>query len=500
MPSRYLAIAGLCGLLAALLILTRPATPAPAPPAPAGAAAGPSQIVHPCRGINPQPPFTGVSPLSLTWMLGMCNAGTQWGYGDLGTWQAAGHSYVVISGYSWRAFYIWAVDDPYAPDLRAEVLLPQGGTTSTSVFAFRQGADHYVSFTLRGAEPGCGYFLYQVNDPATPVFVARAQGADWCTVHEHFVSTDAAGNADFAWLTMGAEKGSGRKMVVLDLRHLPQLPEIGRYTRPHATPDMLAHDVTVVGNRVYLAYWAGGLIILDKATLTPGIDPPALNPVDSIMPTHFVVHHAWPTSDGRHVFVESEYLNDPHLEKVKLYNIADLARPFYETGIIGEDVAAANQAHNLKIVPQGPGHDLLLVGWYQAGTRGFSVDTTARVPRIQPVLSHQLLLQTDGNFGGAWGVDDLPCTVGGQARTCLYTSDMNFGLVVDALGVDPALDRYPPAVTIGAPAAGAPIPACAYTIRGTAQDYWSGVARVDVSTDGGGTWQPARGQAAWQYT
>src|SRR5207247_8731608 len=37
-----------------------------------------------------------------------------------------------------------------------------------------------------------------------------------------------------------------------------------------------------------------------------------------------------------------------------------------------------------------------------------------------------------------------------------------------------------------------------YTIRGTAHDYWSGVAQVEVSTDGV-TWSPAQGTDNWTY-
>ena len=75
---------------------------------------------------------------------------------------------------------------------------------------------------MRGSGTGCGYFIYNVDDPSNPVFIVRKAGADWCTVHETFVSTDANGSADYAWLTMSGESGSGYKIVALTLPDLSQ--------------------------------------------------------------------------------------------------------------------------------------------------------------------------------------------------------------------------------------------------------------------------------------
>ena len=61
-------------------------------------------------------------------------------------------------------------------------------------------------------------------------------------------------------------------------------------------------------------------------------------------------------------------------------------------------------------------------------------------------------------------------------QTCLYSSDMAYGLVVDALGEDPSLDPYPPESQITDPLARQTLTSCnTYTIQGTADDYYSGV-------------------------
>jgi hypothetical protein len=453
---------------------------------------------HPCGGMHPEPPFMGISPLSITSIPG---GGCTRAIGDIGSYQTAEHNYVVLSGYLERLFYIFNVDDPYNPVVESFVPLPVGGTATTSIFAFKQGDNYYISTTLRGSGTGCGFFIHNVTDPTSPVFTSRTVGADWCSPHEHFVSTDSNGNADYAWVSMGNETGSLWKGVALNLSNISQPVETGRYQRPDANGDNYVHDFTVVGNRVFLAHWSGGLIIQDKQTLATTINPTPLNPIDSIRPAGFRVHHSWPTTDGNYVFVEDELLSGATQEKVKLYNITDINNPQFVSGMVGPGNSNTSEAHNLKIISQSPGHDLLLVGWYRSGLRGFEVDTTGPTPVLTHTLSHQIIQNPGPGFGGAWGVDYQPCTLNGQPRICLYTSEYvpSYGLVADALGYDITLDRYKPESIITDPVSSQTITACTYTISGTAHDYFSGMAQVEVSTDDGETWNLAQGTENWTY-
>ena len=468
--------------------------------APLARPGSPAHLTHPCGGMFGEPPFTGVSPLSITHVSGFCTSDVYSSpYGDIYAWQADGHSYVVLSGFALRMFYIINVDDPYNPVLLRTQPFPTGGTASTSVYTFKQGNNHFVTATMRGSGTGCGFFVYNVNDPANPQLINRKNGTDWCTVHEHFVSTDANGDADYAWLAMGSESGSGYKVVVVDMRNLPNMPETGRYQRSDSSGSTFVHDVNVVGNRVFLAHWGGGVVVHDKETLAHSTSPTPISPLNGLRPASFNPHHVVPTTDGNHVFMEDEFINASSSEKIKLYNISDINNPYYETGIVGTGVAASNRAHNMRILPLSPGHDLLLVGWYEAGLRGYEVDTTGPTPVITETLTHQLRQVTDGQFGNVWGVDYLPCTVRGHQTTCLYEGDMKYGLVIDALGYNPALDPYAPESQITDPVAGQNIGTCAYTVRGTAHDYYSGVTRIEVSADNGSTWQPAQGTTGWTY-
>jgi hypothetical protein len=363
---------------------------------------------HPCGGMHPEPPFMGISPLSITSIPG---GGCTRAIGDISSYRTAEHNYVVLSGYLERLFYIFNVDNPYNPIVQSIVPIPTGGTAATSIFSFKQGDNYYISTTLRGSGTGCGFFIHNVTDPTNPVFTSRTVGADWCSPHEHFVSTDTDGNADYAWVSMGNETGSLWKGVALNLSNISQPVETGRYQRPDANGDNYVHDFTVVGNRVFMAHWSGGLIIQDKQTLATTINPTPLNPINSIRPEGFRVHHSWPTTDGNYVFIEDELLSGETEEKVKLYNITAINNPQYVSGMVGPGNAATSEAHNLKIISQSPGHDILLVGWYKSGLRGFAVDTTGATPVLTHTLTHQIIQKPGPGFGGAWGVDYQPCTL-----------------------------------------------------------------------------------------
>jgi hypothetical protein len=480
---------------------------APRPPAelPVPGRANPN-LTHPCPGMLAEPLFSGVSPLSIAYVPGMCSNG----YGDIAVWQANGHDYVAQSGFGLRMFHLWNVDDPYHPQILITQPFPSGGQASTALFHFKQIINNvthqYMAVTMRGTGTGCGYFIYNVDNPASPQFVVRKAGTDWCTVHETFVSTDTNGSADYAWLTMSAENGSGYKIVALTLPDLsqpsPVVNETGRYQRPDSCGGLciFTHDSNVVGNRVFVAHWLGGMLIFDKETLAHNIQPAPLNPIDSIRPSNFQVHHTVPTTDGKFVFIEDEFLNGNTDEKIKVYDITNINSPVYVGGIVGAGAAATSQAHNMIIQPISPGLDRLYVGWYKAGMRMYDVNTSGATPVITQTGMHQLRDTTGSGFGGVWGVDYLPCTLKGQAHTCIYSSDYEkFGLFVDAVGYDPTLDPYEPVSTVTDPINNQNITTCTYTIRGTAHDYYSGVQRVEVSTDNGGTWQQAVGTDSWTY-
>jgi hypothetical protein len=61
------------------------------------------------------------------------------------------------------------------------------------------------------------------------------------------------------------------------------------------------------------------------------------------------------------------------------------------------------------------------------------------------------------------------------------------------------LDSLPPVVTITFPTDGQWLNSTAIIISGTAADFGSGIDRIEVSCDGGGTWNVATGTNSWTY-
>lgn len=477
----------------------------PAANVPGVVSTSPNGFSHPCMSqMVPDPPFAGLSPIAIAYPRATCTS--QVNMGDIATWQYGGHDYVGLSGFGGRMYFIYNVDDPYNPVLQKEESFPTGGTASLSIFDWKQNGNQYMSVTMRGSGTGCGWFAYNVNNPTAPVQVASVRNSpDWCTVHEHFVSLDANGNADYAWFTMSGESGSEGKIIAMDIRDLSNIHEVNRWDRD-GDSGYFIHDSNVVRGRLYAAHWDGGMYMFDEAAFVSGVPPVPLNPLGSIQPSGFRIHHVVPTSDDKYVLVQDEFINSPSLGKIKMYDIQNVANPQFVTEIIGGDSIANNQqAHNMIIKPLGPGIDLLLDAWYKAGTRGNLIDTNQNPPTITQKFRHQLNLNQTPAFGNVWGVDWLPCTLRGLQRTCIYSGDMTFGLVVDAVNTDtftpdPTLDPYNPEVPVITSPAPGPLPnTCSITISGTAHDYWSGLQRVEVSTDGGGSWHTATGTTSWSY-
>ncbi|OGW15433.1 MAG: hypothetical protein A3G93_13350 [Nitrospinae bacterium RIFCSPLOWO2_12_FULL_45_22] len=71
--------------------------------------------------------------------------------------------------------------------------------------------------------------------------------------------------------------------------------------------------------------------------------------------------------------------------------------------------------------------------------------------------------------------------------------------VSDTIEYISGIDTTPPSSTITAPENGATVSGKVYTIKGTATDDKSGVDLIEVSTDGGTSWQKATGTTNWQY-
>jgi uncharacterized secreted protein with C-terminal beta-propeller domain len=157
-----------------------------------------------------------------------------------------------------------------------------------------------------------------------------------------------------------------------------------------------------------------------------------LNPLDSIDPWGLQIHHAYPTTDENFVFVEDEYPSDVPGSRLRLYDIRDLQSPKEVAAIILPDSWGA--PHNLLV-----SGDRLFVGWYQDGVRVYQYDTSdpenpsVELYAFKAVRSSRTTNPHGGEFDGIWGVRLHECVLAGQPTTCVFASDITYGLIILAM-------------------------------------------------------------------
>jgi hypothetical protein len=188
-----------------------------------------------------------------------------------------------------------------------------------------------------------------------------------------------------------------------------------------------------VDDRVYVAYWSAGLIILDRQELEAGRRVTPLNPLDSIDPWGLQVHQAYPTTDGKFVFVEDEFSSKQPESRLRLYDIRDLQSPKEVVAIALPNSLGA--PHNMLV-----SGNRLFVGWYQDGVRIFQYDTSdPEHPSVDQDAFKAVRTRTTANpssgiYDGIWGVRLHECEVGGEPMMCVFASDITYGLIILAIG------------------------------------------------------------------
>lgn len=118
------------------------------------------------------------------------------------------------------------------------------------------------------------------------------------------------------------------------------------------------------------------------------------------------------------------------------------------------------------------------------------------------------LVFSAGTVQYSWGLDNNHDRTSAPTDSRLQQATVN--LLAD-MGVQPATlqsglllatastDVTPPIATITSPAAGSTVPLSPMTVRGTASDVGGVVTAVEVSTDGGATWNRVSGRESWTY-
>ena len=377
-------------------------------------------------------PSRGVIPLAFV-PSGFCSNG------EIGLLAIEERLYVAQALLGAGAFTLIDATDPTAPQ-HIGAWGWQPAAVTYDLKPFRQGDRHYLALAMENyrrpfLDP-CGIAFVEITNPRAPVLLGRYDGLSvgsdvaWCNVHTVEIDTDAGGDATF----LVASTRDTFDLRVLDIRDLRNIRQVNTYhlhAHPHGGFPNFAgsyvHDTTIAGDRVYVAYWNAGVMILDKRRLLAGepSDTLALNPPSSIAPPDFNVHHSFPTTDGNFLFVEAE---DRITGGLRLFDIRDPARPREALTIDLDTPRGA--PHNLLVVG-----DLLLVGWYNDGVRVFRYDVSdpAR-PLVEPIAFQAVRERVSGSiYTGVWGVRARPCQARGQERLCVYASDIRLGMMILAL-------------------------------------------------------------------
>lgn len=306
-------------------------------------------------------------------------------------------------------------------------------TTGEHIKAFRQGDRWYLALPLEvdaRLSFGCGLAIVEITEPLTPILrevlngVTTGADANWCDLHSVEIVTNDGGNAEYL-LAISPDTFDLRVLDISDLDKILESNVYHLHVHPHSS-EALAHQVNVVGDRVYVSHWDGGVMILDKNALLSGgaSDDVELTSLGGISAPDFGAHDASPTADGDFLFVNDAFLSDGGL---RLFDIRDLASPRLVMTIDPEELKS--QRHTLLVQD-----DLLMVPWLMNGVRVFRYDF-AQIdnPVLELVAFQEVREQPRNNVDGVTAVQSHSCLIEGAMHTCVYAADATRGLIILAL-------------------------------------------------------------------
>lgn len=367
--------------------------------------------------------------------------------GEIGVVQIGDRVIAAQSGFQDAAFTLTDVTDPTAPQvIGVWEWNPHAATLDLK--PFHQGDRWYLALAMQRAREGegaaapCGIGIVEITNVREPKFITRLDGDkvgspdSWCNVHTLEVDTDEyrdgeqVGNAAY-FVVSDVDTFSARIVDIRDLQHPREVNFYHLHAHPHAVPDQpvlnYVHDSFVSGDKVYLANWLAGVVILDKGKLERGEAQEAviLKPTEDVAPGGLHVHYVVPSADGNFLFIEDELNADNGL---RLLDIRDPAQ--VKTVWVEKNPGGVNAPHNFVLRD-----DVLYAGWYNDGVRMYRVSLDdPNQPQVTLVGFQEVRanknIDRERYFDGVWGVRVRDCLVNGTNQTCIYASDMSSGLSV----------------------------------------------------------------------
>ncbi len=256
-------------------------------------------------------------------------------YGDI--WGS--NDYAFLGSRLGEGVFIIDIADPAAPFV-ASNYLPSGGAAPQDVKV--QGDVGYFAMNSQG-----GVDLVDLSDPTQPTFLSNlAIGG----VHNVFISGDHLFTAS----------GSSPFVKAFDVSN-PAEP-LFLYDIPTGSR---THDMTVLGDRMYVSNFGGGTQIFDLSSMSTETQPELLGSFLSGPNTH----SNWVTDNGQTLVSAAEINNGT----ISIYDIADpanaqLLSEFNSRDFLVEGIRRSHIPHNPVVVG-----DLLYVSWYQIGVQVFDI-------------------------------------------------------------------------------------------------------------------------------
>lgn len=249
-----------------------------------------------------------------------------------------------------------------------------------------------------------GFDVVDIANPAAPVRLTTFTNGFNSGVHDLFIH----GNTLYA-----VEDVSNSNVHIIDVTNPAAPVRLTTFDNPGG-----CHDLTVVGNRAYLANLSGGFQIVDVTNPAAPVSLAIKN-----YPGSFT-HNIWPNGDGRYVATTDETCSSGHL---RIWDVSDLAN-IVQVGEYSVPNQGNTCVHNAMWVD-----NYIYMSYYLHGLR--IVDATNPAAPVEvgnygthahfsPKTGESRHDEAGGCFDGAWGVY---AERSGANATRVFVSDIGSG-------------------------------------------------------------------------
>jgi choice-of-anchor B domain-containing protein len=264
--------------------------------------------------------------------------------------------------------YLVDISDVQNPTIASTIALPQGNVSWDVKIQ-----NNILYAALQISQSGDTLLIYDISDSTAPTLLSTYHSDVFAGAHNFFI----AGNVGFvASLSAFGNGGSQTPQSInngvwmVDLSDPANPIDIGPITAEDGTQITNVHDITVVGNRLYVAGWNNGFWLVDFENLDNPSElaytvvaneryKPFLQPA-SVPPS---AHNIWPSADGNLVWTTDEVIgegvrvfdisNPDNIQLVGFFRLANDLLP-HNVIVDGDYAYVAHYLGGLQVLKQVP--------------------------------------------------------------------------------------------------------------------------------------------------